>query len=83
MYKYRKLYKHKNIEIQFEKFDGMHKIGIELGFTMKVHHAGFTFAIDLYKYCFNIFIYDDRHWNYAKNRWYTIEEEELEDEITL
>lgn len=44
--------------------------------TEKCDHAGFTFELSLFKLFFVSFIiYDNRHWNYEKNRWYLHNEE--------
>lgn len=44
---------------------------VEIDFTIKTRcdHAGVTLRLGLFGYSFNASIYDNRHWDYEKNRY--------------
>jgi len=46
----------------------------------KISHAGFHIGTDILGVNFSLEIYDDRHWNHDKNRWYIDEERKLDSE---
>lgn len=63
-----KLSKHKLLEVQLSKA-GNSLIGIGFNWTMRCDHAGLMVDINLFRHFFVINFYDNRHWNYEKNRY--------------
>ncbi len=71
-------WKHKHWEIQISQFGGridtIFSIHLDLALNGS-DHAGPKFCLELFGYVLDMQIYDDRHWNYEKNRWYLPGEE--------
>lgn len=63
-----KLSKHKSLEIQFSKA-GNSLIGAILDWSMRCDHAGLMVEFSLFRHFFIINFYDNRHWNYEKDRY--------------
>lgn len=71
----RKITTNKNLEIQISRFRATDIIDIGLDLRWWGHdHAGPELDINVFGYMFNIKIYDNRHWNWDENRWYTDDE---------
>lgn len=68
-------WENKSISIDIKKNEPVNFFGIwfDLSFQGR-SHAGFSIMIDVWKYYFNLEVYDRRHWNYKENRWCTPEE---------
>jgi hypothetical protein len=45
-------------------------INLEFGVTFKGDHAGLKTMVGLFGFNLELSIYDTRHWNYEKNRFY-------------
>jgi len=65
-----KLSENKNFEMQITKCnpDSIFEVEVNLVWWGS-DHAGPSFDIELLGYCFNIQVYDRRHWNYETNDW--------------
>lgn len=46
-----------------------------LNISRKCDHAGLTYIFEVLGLGFEMKLYDTRHWNYKKNRWYYKDEE--------
>lgn len=58
-------------QIEFGKNSNFCPFEFSIKWTTKQDHAGFRFIFGIYGLfwiCMNI--YDHRHWNYEKDRWY-------------
>jgi hypothetical protein len=51
----------------------------ETAWSRRQDHAGFGLMIVIFKFEFDFRIYDSRHWNYEKDRYYLPGEEGRED----
>lgn len=72
--RFRKLTKNKGIEAQLMRSEAL--FGLDLNLCpWGRHHAGLEFELTVLHLCFNVKLYDFRHWNYEENRWATPEEE--------
>ena len=76
-----KLTENKNFEIQISRFEPRQilNIGIDLRWRGQ-DHQGPELDLNILGFMFNVKIYDSRHWNHEKGRWYTEEEARLEAE---
>jgi len=65
-----RLTKNKSLEIQFGKWKhwSWFHFGVEL--TRKQDHAGFRLNIEIVGFDLNIIVYDHRHWDSDKDRYY-------------
>jgi len=70
-----KLTKNKNFEIQISRFEptSILDVGIDLRWRGQ-DHRGPELDLNILGFMFNVKIYDSRHWNHEKSRWYTDEE---------
>lgn len=64
-----KIFSHKYWELQLDRthFDTI--FDIELKYTIKGDHCGFTFRIEFLTLYFHFITYDNRHWNYVKGKF--------------
>lgn len=70
---------HKNLEIEICKGSEWRIFHCSFSWHRHVDHAGPQFHFEICKlFDFVIKIYDHRHWNQHKNRWYEPGEEEAE-----
>lgn len=66
--KYWKVSENKSLELQIEhNWDSLFWIDIDI--SRKCDHAGINFSACLFKKMIHINFYDNRHWNYTKNKW--------------
>ena len=74
---YKRLTKNKGVEV--EAYGGWDTF-IECGlyWTRKEDHAGLRFHIGVWRWHFQVKIYDHRHWNYDEDCWHTTESVEAE-----
>jgi hypothetical protein len=71
--------KNKNCEVQLTWFDWQTIFELHVQTHWRGHdHAGPRFEITILGLFFNIQLYDGRHWNHEKNRWYLPGDEEEE-----
>lgn len=66
-----KLTDHKFLEISIHKsiFDVTSFYNSSTSWTRKTDHAGFHFYISIWRYSFELNIYDHRHWDNKNNRF--------------
>lgn len=80
---YFKLFKNKTFEYQFEtskEFVNKNYFQLKLSWSRKTHYAGLEFEFSLFKlFWVMITICDNRHWNFAKDRW-CLPSDSLEDQ---
>jgi len=69
------LSKHKSLEIQLSKA-GNTLIGVAFGCNMRCDHAGVMLDLSLFRHFLIINFYDNRHWNYDKNRYINYDDPE-------
>lgn len=64
----------KSLEIEADVGDND---GVSIGarFNTRGDHAGFKAWLGIWRVYFGVTLYDTRHWNYAKNRFYLSGEE--------
>lgn len=67
-YKSWKWSKHKFSELQISK-GGNTLIGFGFRWDTHCDHAGVSLDIELFRRFFHFTVYDNRHWNYEKNRY--------------
>jgi len=69
--KERVISKNKSVELQLSKWGKAHSlINIDLDLRWwGDDHAGPSIMIEIWKYFFNLKIYDHRHWDYENNTW--------------
>ncbi len=60
--------KNKSIEVEIIQ-DSWHWFNLHIEITRKTDHAGFNFVVCLFTLEFSFKFYDNRHWNYEKDRW--------------
>ncbi len=70
-----KLAKHKSLEIQLSKA-GNSIIGGSFKWDINTDHAGVMLELSLFRHFFIINFYDNRHWNYEKNRYVNYDDPE-------
>jgi hypothetical protein len=59
------------IQTEFGKNSNFNPFEFLIKWTTKQDHAGFRFVFGIYRlFWISIEIYDHRHWNYEKDRWY-------------
>jgi hypothetical protein len=59
------------IQTEFGKNSNFNPFEFLVKWTTKQDHAGFRFVFGIYGlFWISIEIYDHRHWNYEKDRWY-------------
>lgn len=68
----------KALEVQLMYNPSWNWFRLSLAFTRKQDHAGISFNLELPFIEFEAQIYDCRHWNYKKDRWYLPGEEQAE-----
>jgi len=75
---YNKLTANKALELVISKcYRDWYIFNLDISLALKGHdHAGFNFYFALLGYKIEFNIYDVRHWNYDKNRWYKPGEEQ-------
>jgi len=67
----------KGLEINFYlNEEARSYFSLDLSWTRKEDHAGFTFRFSLWKFEFEFMIYDGRHWNYDADRYFYPGEEQ-------
>ena len=67
---YRSLTKNKGIEIQSTWFrDPYSYFDFKFRWTIKQDHAGLNISFCLWRFCLDINILDNRHWDYHTNDW--------------
>jgi len=68
MYFNKKIAKYKYLEIEAKFADWASIFLLEINYTTKKDHAGFTFNFSCFKiFYFGFNFYDCRHWNYKTN----------------
>lgn len=74
---------HKSLEIEVGRGNKWKIFNCSFRWTSRVDHAGPEFDFEVYRlFFFSIRIYDIRHWNSKKNRWYKpYEDTRLQDEL--
>lgn len=73
------LTEHKSLELEVGRGSDWRILDCHLSWRHKADHAGPQFDFELYKLIFfTAKIYDHRHWNRDKNRWYEPGEQETE-----
>lgn len=60
--------KHKCWEFQVDKCADI--IGFEFSYTTRQDHAGLYLSLALFGYDAIFNLYDNRHWNHEKGRWF-------------
>jgi hypothetical protein len=69
---YKKLASHKGCEVQFsiwDKKESRYFFSVNVDWSTRMDHAGFSFTVEIYRAYFSFRIYDSRHWNYKKEKW--------------
>jgi hypothetical protein len=75
-----KVSENKSFEIQFTKWGSMNElfeVVIDTGWIGS-DHAGLKFQLTIGPLFLSLDLYDNRHWNYDTNAWYTDEEAKAE-----
>ena len=77
VYKERVIAKNKSVELQISKWGAASSLfTLELDLRWKGQdHAGPSIMIEVWKYFFNLKIYDHRHWDYENQTWEVYSEE--------
>ena len=79
--KERVIAKNKSVDLQISKWSKAHSLinfDLDLRYTGG-DHAGPSILIEVWKYFFNLKIYDHRHWDYENQTW-LVHSEELHNE---
>jgi hypothetical protein len=63
------LFANKFWEVQVMKSDDI--VAFDLRITTRTDHAGIDLWLGLLGYAVNLKFYDNRHWDYEKDIWYT------------
>ena len=80
LYKEGSFTKHKHWELQISRWEPKRLIEFDLDLRWRGEdHAGPSIEIELFGFMCMTKIYDSRHWNYSKSRWYLPGEEAAED----
>ena len=69
--KERVISKNKSVELQISKWSKAHSL-INFDLDLRCRggdHAGPSIMIEVWKYFFNLKIYDHRHWDYENDTW--------------
>jgi hypothetical protein len=74
---------HKSFEAGYQWKRGKGGFDFSLRFKTTGDHAGFKFSLELWGLFFEFSLFDERHWNYAANRFYELGEYERELELPL
>lgn len=70
---------HKHWELQFTRWEPDRLVRFALDLCWRGDdHAGPSLHLEIYGFMFCAKIYDGRHWNYKKSRWYLPGEEQAE-----
>jgi len=70
-----KITKNKSFEIQIDKFSFDQWFRFEIKWDRKGDHCGFSIFFEPGPFLFSINLYDNRHWNWQKDRFYIDGEE--------
>jgi hypothetical protein len=70
-----RLSKHKSLEVQLSKA-GDTLIGGAFRWNIRCDHAGVLLDLSLFRHFFIINLYDNRHWNYDKDRYINYDDPE-------
>jgi hypothetical protein len=70
LYKHKRLSKNKSFEIQIHRSSpyNLFRFFVNLAWRGE-DHAGPELEVELGKYCFNVKVYDHRHWDYETGTW--------------
>jgi hypothetical protein len=74
--------KNKSWEFEIGRFPEWNWFDFKLKLTRKEDHAGLYKYVEILGFFISFQIYDNRHWNYEKDRWYLPGEEIEEWELT-
>lgn len=64
-------WKHKHWEVEVIKNDNL--LRVEAEYTIRQDHSGINLELGLLGYELHLKLYDSRHWDYEKGKWYTYE----------
>lgn len=56
---------------EFELLRTHEVLVLDISYTIKQDHAGLNVWLGLIGYSVNFHIYDNRHWDYDNNQWYS------------
>lgn len=84
VYKERVIAKNKSVELQISKWNKAHSL---INFDLDLRwwggdHSGPSIMIEVWKYFFNLKIYDHRHWDYENDTWEVYNEEDDHDQVS-
>lgn len=76
------LFKNKSLEIQFSRWEiAKYLVSLKVDARWSGEdHAGPRLSIQIWRYYFDIQLYDHKHWNFDQARWYTEQEEQEQDQ---
>lgn len=66
-------FKHKYLELNVYRDDNL--LTLSMNLTHRQDHAGLDVHLGFAGYNLHVNLYDNRHWNYEKNRYYIYTEE--------